>query len=81
MVLLNLHPGKTLLDAVNFFKHPVPAQPFDYAGGMGVLQPNTSAEAELILQPGTYGALCFVPFPTNGMPHFMLGMQGSFTVK
>jgi uncharacterized cupredoxin-like copper-binding protein len=80
IALIKLHPGKTMQDAVNFLVHPTTAQPFDEAGGMGALQPNTSAEMELSLQPGSYGALCFVPDAKTGAPHFMLGMQGSFTV-
>jgi outer membrane protein assembly factor BamE (lipoprotein component of BamABCDE complex) len=80
ITLIKLHPGKTIQDAVNFLVHPVSAQPFDEAGGMGALQPNTSAEMELTLQPGAYGALCFVPDAKAGAPHFMLGMKGSFIV-
>jgi uncharacterized cupredoxin-like copper-binding protein len=80
MALIKLHPGKTMKDAVAFLVHPTGAPPFDDAGGMGALQPNTSAEMELTLQPGSYGTLCFVPDAKTGVPHFMLGMQGSFIV-
>lgn len=80
IALIKLHAGKTMQDAFNFLVHPTTAQPFDEVGGMGALQPNTSAEMELTLQPGSYGALCFVPDAKTGVPHFMLGMRGSFTV-
>jgi hypothetical protein len=31
--------------------------------------------------PGNYMALCFVPDPTTGKPHFALGMITSFSVQ
>jgi hypothetical protein len=35
----------------------------------------------LELEPGTYGAICFVTDPETGAPHAMLGMFQSFTVS
>jgi hypothetical protein len=32
------------------------------------------------LEPGEYVAICFVPDPESGLPHFALGMLMPFTV-
>ncbi len=82
LTLIKMEQGKTISDALNFLKQPTPSgpPPFTDAGGMGALQQGSSAWLKLDLQPGNYGALCFVPDSKTGQPHFMLGMYKAFTV-
>jgi hypothetical protein len=49
-------------------------------GGLGWLSPGATAWTEVTLEPGTYGAVCFVFDPETGMPHLMQGMVAVFTV-
>jgi hypothetical protein len=60
---------------------PAGAPPVTAAGGMGALAPGTSGWTYVNLQPGNYIAICFVPDPKTGKPHFELGMVTSFTVS
>ncbi len=80
--LLKLAQGKTLEDAKTFLNSNNPAgpPPFTDAGGMGALALGSSAWLKLTLQPGNYVAVCFVPDAKTGKPHYMLGMNSSFTV-
>jgi hypothetical protein len=48
--------------------------------GVGVLSPGRTAYAQIALEEGTYGIVCYVPDPASGMPHLMLGMSDVFTV-
>jgi hypothetical protein len=48
--------------------------------GVGVLSPGRTAVAQIALEEGTYGIVCYVPDPASGMPHLMLGMSDVFTV-
>jgi hypothetical protein len=43
-------------------------------GGVGAIAPTGSAQAILNLTPGEYAILCFIPSPTDQMPHFTKGM-------
>lgn len=83
MGIIKLAQGKTISDALNFLNQAAPSgpPPFTDAGGMGALQPGTSAWVKLDLQPGNYAALCFVPDIKTGKPHYMLGMYRAFTVQ
>ncbi len=49
--------------------------------GVGVLSPQRVSLAQITLQPGTFGAVCFIPDPGTGTPHLMLGMTAVFTVE
>jgi uncharacterized cupredoxin-like copper-binding protein len=80
MDLLKLAPGKDVPDMLAFLRKPAGPPPFTDAGGMGALAPGLSAWVKLNLTSGKYVALCFVPDPTTGKPHFALGMMTSFTV-
>jgi hypothetical protein len=48
--------------------------------GVGVLSPQAATLAQFDLEPGTYGAVCFIPEPNSGMAHLMLGMTDVFEV-
>lgn len=80
MGLLKLSAGKDVPDVLAFLGKPAGPPPFTDAGGMGALAPGLSAWVKLNLVPGKYVALCFVPDPTTGKPHFALGMITTFTV-
>lgn len=70
-----------LLQVMNQPNPPAGPPPFEDAGGLGAIKPNSSAWLKLNLQPGNYATLCGVPDQKTGKPHFMLGMYASFTVK
>jgi uncharacterized cupredoxin-like copper-binding protein len=59
---------------------PVGAPPFMPAGGMQALDKGLSGWLVVDLTPGNYLALCNVPDPKTGNPHFELGMYKEFTV-
>jgi hypothetical protein len=81
ITFLKLAPGKTVLDAINYFDKQAGPAPFERAGGMSTLSTGQSAWAKLDLKPGNYAALCFVPGRATKLPHFKMGMVGSFTVQ
>lgn len=59
---------------------PVGAPPFMPAGGMQALDNGLTGWLVVDLTPGNYLALCNVPDPKTGKPHFELGMYKEFTV-
>jgi len=57
---------------------------FDMENGAFMYTPaGQVAYSPVDLEPGTYAYACFVPMggKKNGKPHFMLGMNGTFTVQ
>lgn len=81
--LLMLPPGTTraqLLACLRGQTCTLTAPPID-AGGTAALAPGNSHWVILHLQPGTYGAVCFVPDIRTGMPHALMGMVTVFTVS
>jgi hypothetical protein len=54
--------------------------PFTVIGGVAPMNPGHTNWALLDLEPGEYVAICFVPDPESGLPHFALGMLMPFTV-
>lgn len=52
----------------------------DLVAGVGVLSPQAASLAQVNLEPGYYGAICFIPEPNSGIPHVMLGMTTVFEV-
>lgn len=52
----------------------------DFAGGVGIVAPGSSATSYVNLnRAGTYVQLCFIP-DAKGVPHLALGMLGAFEV-
>jgi len=82
ITLIQLAPGKTVQDAMNFMQSESPQgpPPFEFAGGMQALATAKTGWVMLNLTPGMYVALCFVPDPQSGKPHVELGMIQAFTV-
>lgn len=75
-----LDEGKTLADVIAGMKaHGPPPAWFVSIGGPNVAGPGGSAEATVVLAPGTYVALCFIP-AADGVPHVAKGMMKQFTV-
>jgi hypothetical protein len=54
--------------------------PFFAIGGVAPMNPGYTNWAVLDLEPADYVAICFVPDPESGLPHFALGMIMPFTV-
>ncbi len=54
--------------------------PFELIGGVAPMHPGYTNWAVLDLEAGDYFAICFVPDPATGAPHFALGMIMPFTV-
>jgi len=81
--ILKLDAGKTSADVTAFFSNPSPAgpPPFSPAGGMQGLSLNGAGWAVTDLQAGNYAAICYIPDPASGKPHFELGMIKDFTVR
>jgi hypothetical protein len=52
----------------------------DLQAGVGVISPQAASLAQVDLEPGTYGAVCFIPEPNSEIPHLMLGMTNVFEV-
>ncbi len=79
VALMRLVDGKTLADlqAALAKGPPIPAWAIP-VGGPNAVNPGGSSEAVVVLEPGRYVALCFVPGP-DGAPHAMKGMVREFT--
>lgn len=48
--------------------------------GVGILSPQRTSWAQFDLEPGTYGAVCYIPEPNSMTSHVMMGMADVFTV-
>jgi hypothetical protein len=53
----------------------------EQVGGVGTIAPAGTAQALLNLPAGEYAILCFVPSPTDHLPHLAKGMVQSLTVE
>ena len=79
-VLVQLAPGKTPHDVVNWIMKPEGPPPGKPIGGTTGL---TQGEVNLItydFTPGKYGLICFLPDAKDGKPHIAHGMTSEFTV-
>lgn len=56
------------------------APPFVVIGGVAPMSPGQTNWAELDLEPGEHFAVCFLPDPASGAPHFALDMIMPLTV-
>lgn len=54
--------------------------PITVIGGVAPMNPGFTNWAVLDLEPADYFAICFVPDPATGAPHFAMGMLMPFTV-
>lgn len=54
--------------------------PFVMVGGAAPMSPGAVNYSILELEAGNYFAICFIPDPASGAPHFAIGMLMPFTV-
>ena len=57
-----------------------PAPPFVIVAGVAPMSPGQTNWMVLDLEAGEHFAICFLPDPATGAPHFALGMIMPFTV-
>jgi plastocyanin len=94
MVINRLAPGVTFEQAKAVLIAPsaakktdstkpaaIAAAPFDAVAGVAPMSPRSLNWAVLDLEDGEYFAICYVPDPRTGTPHFDLGMIAPLTVK
>jgi hypothetical protein len=73
--ILQLGPGKTARDAIDFFTAPAGPPPFAPVGGVQGATPGVMDAILVVdLKPGNYLAICNIPDPASGKPHSALGM-------
>ncbi len=80
MTLIKLAAGAGAADTLAFFAAPAGPPPFSSAGGFQAVGPGLSGWAQIDLSAGSYLAICSVPDPDSGRPHYELGMVSSFAV-
>lgn len=81
MLIAKLEDGKTLTDVMTYLQNGEQGEaPYEFQGGAQAIATSYSSFVEFDLAPGDYVALCFVPDPATGKPHFVLGMIRPFTV-
>jgi uncharacterized cupredoxin-like copper-binding protein len=78
--MMRLEEGKTLKDVFTALQAggPPPAWAKD-VGGPNTPVPGGESRTSLVLKPGRYGIICFIPSP-DGKPHVMKGMAKEFVV-
>jgi|SRR5579862_7826980 len=78
--LVRLTGGKTAADLSTALNHPGPPPPWMVsAGGPNAAAPGGTTEATLMLTPGNYVMLCFIP-GADHVPHLAKGMVRPLTV-
>jgi hypothetical protein len=81
--LIKLDSGKTFEDLMNGFKAMKPGTPppgwVIPAGGPNAVSPGATSALTMVLEPGNYAIVCFIPDP-KGVPHVAHGMAKALTV-
>ena len=81
--LIKLDSGKTMADLMNGLKNMKPGtQPPGWmipAGGPNTPVPGGTSNLTMVLEPGNYAIVCFIP-DAKGVPHAMHGMSKALTV-
>jgi hypothetical protein len=77
--VIQLAPGKTLAQYLNAVRAGAPPRWAANLGGPNAVAPGGEASATVVLTPGQYALLCFIP-SSDGVPHLMKGMARGFTV-
>lgn len=80
--MVRLDSGRTFQDLAAVLSGPPGPLPkwIRHVGGPGAVIPGDSSEVTMILEPGSYALLCYVPNVEN-VPHFALGMMRPFVVS
>jgi hypothetical protein len=80
-VLASFAPPPAATPGVLVEATPAVAEPlYDIIGGAAPMSPGQTNWAVLDLEAGEHIAICFVPDPASGAPHFALGMIMPLTV-
>jgi uncharacterized cupredoxin-like copper-binding protein len=78
--VIRLEDGKTVADFGEAMKHPGPPPTWvKFLGGPNAASPGGSVEGSVVLEPGSYAVLCFIP-SSDMVPHVMKGMIHPFEV-
>jgi hypothetical protein len=81
LVLLRLHPGKSMQDLAAWAEKMSGPPPASFLGGVSPLSPGGHNEFAVELTPGRYALLCFLPDANDGKPHTLHGMAREIDVK
>jgi len=83
VTLMKLDSGKTFNDLMTGLKNMKPGTPppgwVIPAGGPNAAAPGSSSSLTMVMEPGNYALLCFIP-DARGVPHVMSGMAKGLTV-
>jgi hypothetical protein len=79
--LLQLAEGASADSVVAWFADPAGPPPFSTVGGINGLDAGLHGYVQADLPAGQYLAICFIPDPASGAPHFALGMAREFSVR
>jgi len=81
--LIKLDSGKTVADLANGIKNMKPGTPppgwVIPSGGPNAVAPGSSSGLTMVMQPGNYAVVCFIP-DSKGVPHVAHGMMKALTV-
>lgn len=80
--LMRLADGKTMddFDAALAESEAALFSMVEMTGGVGQLDPGAEDATLVDLAPGTYALMCFLPDPSDGVPHFAKGMVSEIDV-
>ena len=81
VLMVQLAPGKSLNDMMEWVAKPNGPPPGKPVGGTVGIAPGRANLLEVDLQPGEYALVCFIPDHKDGKPHFMHGMMKQITVS
>jgi hypothetical protein len=79
--LVQLAPGKTLSDMMNWLGKMEGPPPGKALGGVAGMEPGISQSFTANFTPGNYALISFLPDSKDGKPHFAHGMAQQITVK
>lgn len=79
--LIQLAPGKTPQDVLQWIHKPQGPPPGKPIGGIAGMDPGVPAYFTATLQPGEYALICFLPDHKDGKPHFQHGMMQTIRVS
>jgi hypothetical protein len=79
--LVQLPPGKSLADFMNWLQKMEGPPPGKALGGVSGVEPGMSEYFTHDFTPGNYVLICFLPDARDGKPHFAHGMTQQISVK
>jgi len=84
MMIVKLNDGATVDEVLAFMETPPGSggeQLFTEVGGVQAIGSHGAGVMTVNLEACDYVAICFIPDPESGAPHFALGMIDEFTVQ